>query len=308
MPIIDLHCDTIDRLYHDQTKLRDNSYHIDLTKLKKAGYLAQWFAIFIEASKEKESLMEKATKMYQYFLNELEENKEVIQFATNWSDYKDIKKQGKIAAFLSLEEGEIIERSIENLSYWISQGARMMTLTWNDENSLGFPHSMPQKGLKPFGKEVVSYVQNQPMLIDVSHLSMQGIKDVYEISRKPIIASHCDAIQMYSHTRNLSDEAIYLIAQSGGIIGINYYSHFLNGTCKSTIEDIIRHIKHIYQKGGEDILALGSDFDGISCELEVCDASKMDKLIGRLVREFPERLVEKLTYQNAERILQENFS
>lgn len=306
MPIIDLHADTIVKMYETKTHLRENTHHIDLNKLKAGNYAAQWFALFIEKFKIEEPLMDYIIKIYDYFLKELEENKDQIGLATDFTSYKALRAEGKIAAFLSLEEGEPIYPDLAYLDQLVKMGVRMMTLTWNEVNHLGAPHS-ERAGLTTFGKEVVDYLNNQPVLVDISHLSEVGVRDIEEIYRGPIMASHCDAHAIYRHSRNLSDEVIRLIADRGGIIGLNFYSYFLNGTDSSRIDDLIRHVAHFYQIGGQDILALGTDFDGIHCKTEVCNASEMGILVDRLSRTYSMDFVEALCRGNAERLIKENL-
>lgn len=306
MPIIDLHCDTASLLFGNQGELKQNDYHVDLEKLSKGQYAAQWFAYFIYKDGIKGSLMSALEAMDEYFKKQLKINQDHIQLVTSKEEYFSCKRAGKIGAFLSLEEGQTIEGDLENIKKLENMGIRMMNFTWNDANDLGYPHHM-NKGLTSFGKEVVEYLNHSPILLDVSHLSCEGMRDVRMLHKKPIIASHCNAFEVWQHTRNLQTEAIRWIAESGGIIGVNFFSEFLGASPISCIDDIIKHVEYIYQIGGEDCLALGTDFDGINCDLEVCNAGKMDKLITKLSCVYNDRIVDKLCYLNAERIIQENL-
>lgn len=304
MPIIDLHCDTIDRLYTEKTSLSSNTYHVDLSKMKTGKYLAQWFALFIDSKNADRPLMQRASAMYNYFMDEMRLNKDTIELATSFETYEEIKAKNKMAAFLSLEEGQIIEGKLENIKVLHDLGVRMMTLTWNYENELGYPHSV-NKGLTPFGKRVVEYLNDLPMVLDISHLSESAVKEILSIYKKPFIASHANARAVCFHTRNLSDDIIRYIADAGGVIGINLYGPFLDGSGQSKIEAINAHIAHVYKIGGESVLALGTDFDGISCDLEVCNAGEMDKLIDRLAQSYSQSFIDQITYKNAERIIKE---
>lgn len=306
MPIIDLHADTIDRIYNECTNLARNTYHIDLEKLKKGGYLAQWFALFTDSEAVNEPLMDYVKKMYEYFMHQLQINSDQIELATSYAEYEKLKCQGKLAAFLSLEEAAPIGNSLEQMEVLYDMGVRMMTFTWNHKNQFGAPHHL-QEGLSPFGKALAEYLSSRKMLIDISHLSEAGVWDLFDCYKKPIIASHCNAYQVHPHSRNLSDAVIKRIAKSGGIIGVNFYSYFLDGTDTSSCEAIMRHIDHLYQIGGKDVLALGTDFDGMNCNLEVCNAGKMGKLIEVLSGTYSDTIVEAFCYKNAERVIKENL-
>ncbi len=308
LKIIDFHCDTASLIYYHQADLHTNSYHVDLEKMKKANYLAQWFAFFVDIqSLDKEETPYQVFKqMYAYFMAQISQNAECIEVVTDYKGYQACKAQNKLAAFLSLEEGQIIEGKLDNLEDAIAKGSRLMTFTWNYANDLGYPHHQNQ-GLTPLGKSVATYLNTTPVLLDISHLSESALVDLREYYHKPIIASHSNARSFYQHTRNVSDEGIRLIAESGGVIGTNFYSHFLRDGDLTLIEDLVQNIQRVYKIGGADILALGTDFDGIECQLEVCNCSQMDKLITRLLKSFPSSIVDKITYKNAERLIKENL-
>lgn len=307
MNLIDFHCDTAEQIYRNQASLMENTYHIDIQRLKQAGYTAQWFAFFVNLNDlTKESPLAEFQAMHTYFLEQVKKFEEHIEIVTNYDQYKNCKEQHKIAAFLSIEEGQILEGNLDNLDLLRDKGVRLMTLTWNFANSLGYPHSS-QEGLTLLGKETISRVNELPILLDISHLSEGALKDIRALYKKPIIASHSNARGFYNHTRNVTDQAIKQIAESGGIIGTNFYSYFLNNSNQTTIERIIANIQYVYKYGGSDVLAFGTDFDGINCDLEVCTCKEMDTLISRLFKNFPSHVVEKLCYGNAERIIKENL-
>lgn len=307
MSYIDLHCDTAGLIYYNQTSLAHNDYHVDIQKMKASHYLAQWFAFFIEIRDgQTDSLFHEFKEMYDYFLQEVKKNEESIGIARNYEDYKRYKEQGKIAAFLSLEEGEVIAHLENSLQTLVDMGITLMTLTWNFENSLGAPHSM-DKGLTQKGKELIEGLNHVPILLDISHLSEEALVDITKLYKKPIIASHSNARGYCNHSRNVTDEGLKLIAKSGGLVGTNFYSYFLNRTENSCIDDLINNMKYVYNLVGEDVLALGTDFDGISCNLEVCNCKEMDTLKNRMTQIFHSRVIDKVCYSNAERLIRENL-
>ncbi|MGL4800518.1 MAG: dipeptidase [Cellulosilyticaceae bacterium] len=307
MKLIDFHCDTAEKLYREAGSLFTNDYHVDIEKLHHAGYSAQWFAFFVHLKQlGDKSPMAYLEEMYAYFVDQVAQNQAHIEIVRNYAEYQACHEQGKLAAFLSLEEGQTIEKDLNNLKRLEDMGIRLMTLTWNYANDLAAPHH-EEGGLTAFGKEVVAYLNESPILVDVSHLSEQGLREIKELYHKPILASHSNARGVWNHSRNNSDEGIRLIAESGGIIGTNFYSHFLGNTKKTTIPMLIDNIRYLHNVGGEDVLALGTDFDGIDCDLEVCNCKEMDKLINGMLKVFPSSLVEKFCYKNAERIIRENL-
>ena len=136
----------------------------------------------------------------------------------------------------------------------------MMTLTWNGENELGYGSKCKGR-LKAFGKEVVKRMYKAGMAVDVSHLNDEGFYDVIDMGNGPVCASHSSSRAIFEHERNLTDRQFSLIKDSGGIVGLNFADRFL---CEgqSGIEDVFRHAEHFLSIGGENVLCIGSDFDG----------------------------------------------
>ncbi|MEN6567037.1 MAG: dipeptidase [Veillonellales bacterium] len=308
MGIIDLHCDTIMCLTElgPQAGLYENNLSIDIRKLKAANSLAQFFALYLDLG-QVENPLEHGLKMADRFYQEMEANQTDIRPATDYGDLCSNMAQGKISAFLTIEEGGALKGELANLRNFYRLGVRLITLTWNYPNEIGFPNCQEQyrsKGLTAFGRAVVGEMNRLGMLIDVSHLSDQGFYDVARLSQKPFVASHSNSRAITNHPRNLTDDMIRLLAQKGGVMGINFAKDFLGGTDISRVEDMIRHIRHIRNVGGIAVLALGSDFDGISRDLEIHHIGEIDKLIRGLSQNgFSEGEIEKICYQNARRLI-----
>lgn len=162
-----------------------------------------------------------------------------------------------------------------------------------------------QSGLKPFGIEVVETMNALGMLIDVSHLSDGGFWDALKYSKAPVVASHSNCRTLCEHPRNLSDEMIKALADKGGIAGINLYPYFINKNGVARAEDIADHIVYMYQIGGEDVIAIGTDFDGFDeGEFEIAHMGEMRKLYDVVKRRgFTERQMEKFWNGNAMRVM-----
>lgn len=310
MPIIDLHCDTILALAEDSSKgsLRQNRLAVDLEKLRAGEAKAQFFALFIDQAIAGNPL-EYCLSLLDFFHQQLAANHDTIRWAGNWQDVLRHQADGYISAFLTIEEGAAIKGSLAHLRNFYHLGVRLMTLTWNYPNELGYPGCRPEwngLGLTEAGKAVVAEMNRLGMLVDVSHLSDQGFYDVARLSAQPFVASHSNARVVTSHSRNLTDDMIRLLADKGGIMGLNFANQFLGDSSTSRIADMLRHAEHIVQTGGEDVLALGSDFDGISPEVEVHNVGEMGKLLQALLQAgFTERQVEKFAWRNAARVIQD---
>ena len=186
-----------------------------------------------------------------------------------------------------------------------------MTLLWNEENCIGYPNSrdgeVMKKGLKSFGIETVERMNELGMIIDVSHMSDGGFWDVLEYSKKPVVASHSNARALCPHPRNLTDEMIRALAEKGGVAGLNFYPYFVNENGKAGIEDLVRHLEHLFYVGGEDFVAIGTDFDGFDQgELELQNIGEMNLLYEALEkRKFNDGQIEKFWHGNVMRVMKE---
>lgn len=306
--LIDLHCDTVMRMANEDENLRKNDFHIDLEKLRKSQSMTQFFAMFIDLQKV-DSAYDVCKQYISKYQLELEKNKDLIVNVTNYDGIMKAQEAHMLSGLMTIEEGGCIEGSLEKLEEFYNLGVRAITLTWNYENEIGYPnhkYKYKDKGLKPFGIEAIKRMNDLGILIDVSHLSDGGFYDCIRYSTKPIIATHSNARACHDHSRNLTDDMILALKANGGIMGMNFASRFLDGSDLSKVESIVDHIVYIKDLAGIDIIAMGSDFDGIGCELEIKDMSYMYLLVDALKeRGFTSEEIDKIFYKNALRLIKE---
>lgn len=297
MKVVDMHCDTISGLVRNKEwSLGENELHLRLDKMAKGDYLLQNFALFVHVG-DGEDPYRKAMEMADCFEEQMRLFPEQIAQVKSFADIEKNRAEGKISAMLTLEEGAVCKGSLEKLREFYDRGVRMMTLTWNFPNEIGFPNvtmpkageepdfSLPQteKGLTDFGVTAVEEMQRMGMIVDVSHLSDAGFWDVCRHTKKPFVASHSNARAVCNHVRNLTDEMIRALGERGSVTGLNFCADFLTAAPKGeknggTIEAVVRHAKHITAVGGMDCLGLGSDFDGIPTHAELTGADKLPLL------------------------------
>lgn len=322
MKFIDLHADTLmhTSLTGVDSLMHNSQTHLDIQRLSQGGAMAQFLAVFMlnEAIIKKQnrpiiSDKEYIDQLYNHLQESIEKYNNSIQLATNYETLESNQMANNISIFLTLEDGRPIGEDLTRLENLYEMGFRLVTLTWNKENSIGYPNSFDKndmrKGLKKFGFEVIELMNSLGMVIDVSHLSDGGFYDVIETSTKPIIASHSNARALSPHPRNLSDDMIKKIAESGGVIGLNFLGNFLNKDItqnQSTIKVMIEHLKHIRNIGGAEVLALGTDFDGMSGELEIDGPDKMNLLFDALWHSgWDYGTIEKFGFQNTMRVIKD---
>ena len=306
--MIDLHCDTIMQLldHPDSGDLYRNTWKIDIEKLQKAHSKVQDFALFINLGDTNDPYG-RYEEMRNLCTTQIHLYGEHIQHVLSYQDVESVYASGKIGALMSIEEGGVLGGDLDKLKQAYQDGVRLITLTWNYPNGLGEPHCGEQhKKLTPKGIEFVEAMQDLGIIVDCSHLNDAGTEQLGDILDVPFIASHSNAREVTAHTRNLPDNLIKLIANKGGVIGLNFAQSFLGTSPVSRIEDIVKHGLYLINKGGEDVVALGSDFDGIKPNTEIKDASEM----YRLYDAFKEAGLsvdqcEKLFWKNADRLLKE---
>ena len=306
--MIDLHCDTIMQLldHPDSGDLYRNTWKIDIEKLQKAHSKVQDFALFINLG-ETNDPYGRYEEMRNLCTTQIHLYGEHIQHVLSYQDVKSVYESGKIGALMSIEEGGVLGGDLDKLKQAYQDGVRLITLTWNYPNGLGEPHCGEQhKKLTPKGIEFVEVMQDLGIIVDCSHLNDAGTEQLGDILDVPFIASHSNAREVTAHTRNLPDNLIKLIANKGGVIGLNFAQSFLGTSPVSRIEDIVKHGLYLINKGGEDVVALGTDFDGIKPNTEIRDASEMYRLYDAFKEAgLSVEQCEKLFWKNADRLLKE---
>ena len=162
-------------------------------------------------------------------------------------------------------------------------------------------------GFTPAGREAVRRMEALGMIVDVSHISDEGFYELCDFAEKPCIASHSNSRKICSHPRNLTDKMFREIARRRGLVGLNYYDKFIiDGGGSTSIDDLLRHVYHFLELGGEDVLALGSDFDGADVPDYLSGAEKVLDLVWALYRsDIPNYIVTKIISQNAMRFFAE---
>lgn len=209
----------------------------------------------------------------------------------------------------SCEGGEMLEGSLTRLDEFHTRARlRMIALTWNHENEIGHPAVKgADRGLKPFGFDLLRAMDGYGILADTSHLNEAGFWDVCEHASLPPVASHSNCRWLCDVPRNLNRDQARAIIQRGGFIGINFYGEFLRKDAPARIEDVLRHIDALCEMGGEKVVGFGSDFDGIETWPEgLGDPSGFPGLLDALrKRGYSEEAIEGLAGMNLWNLLKQ---
>lgn len=310
MNYIDFHVDTLYRLFYraedEQGDLCQNNCQVDLARLIGSGYTGQIFACFLDLAKPPRfgTPYQDVLAMIDLFDRQLAQYGDKVRFASNYAQYEANHRQGLLSAFLSLEEGGVLDGDLSRLDTLYQRGVRVMNLTWNHENCLGFPHRPPEfqtKGLTSFGLETLERMDELGMVVDTSHLSDQGFWDVIRCGKRPFMATHSNARAIRNVSRNLTDEMIRALADRGGIMGLNFYSDFLSPEPTGRVEHMVQHLRHIINQGGEQIVGLGTDFDGMDTTPEIQHVGQISLLVRAMEKAgFTSRQIEGVCFRNGE--------
>ncbi|MFO7814998.1 MAG: dipeptidase [Halanaerobiales bacterium] len=306
------HIDTLMNKYRDDNydfNKSNDKFHVDLTKIKNSNVQIIFFAIF---SKENflpggDGLKE-TIQMIDDF-HQLLKYTEELELARNYEDIKKIQAKGKVAALLAIEGAKSVF-NISALRNFHRLGVNLITLTWNHKNHIGSGISeLTNNGLTKTGKKYIKEMNRLNILIDVSHLNPAGFWDVSEISTYPLLATHSNVKSIFDHPRNLSDKQIKAIADSNGIIGINFCPPFLTNKNKATIKDVFEHIDYIKKLVGIKYVGFGTDYDGISKTPEGLEhIGKLNNLQGLMKdKGYSKREIEAVSYKNIDRVLKRSF-
>ncbi len=316
MRFVDLHCDTLAcKVYRScgSMELRSNGCHLDLLRLREGGSLLQCFALYIPTP-ARDAYTQEVIGPWEYFNKtadcyeaELAKNADLIAPVFSYADIERNRANGKMSAMLTVEDGVPLEGKLERVDEMHKRGVRLITITWNHENTLGFPNrTAPDKGLKPFGIEALRRMNELGIIADCSHLSDAGFWDLVKYSAKPFVASHSNAKALCGIYRNLTDDMLRALGEKGGVAGLNFSADFLVDDADYThVADLVRHARHIADVAGVEAVALGSDFDGIGCGMEFRDCSGFPMIEEGLHGAFTAREVDLITHGNALRVIRD---
>ena len=320
---VDMHCDTLTSAYLEKgvkADLYDFNAMVNIRKLIDGKALAQFFAIFIVPGEyysahgmtpiPEEQFINDCYRLYN---SNLSRYKGLMAKAENYADIIENANRGMVSSILTMEDGVTVHGNMNRLDLYYEMGVRALALTWNYANCFGSPNSTDKrtmsKGLTDFGKDAIRHMQDIGMLVDVSHLSDGGFWDVVRICRKPFIATHSNCRSLCDHPRNLTDNQIEALGTMGGVMGLNFCPAFLNrekDDVKSRVESLVAMAKQARKCGGIDVVAIGSDFDGISGDLEISGPDKMELLFDGLKKAgFSDDDIDKVAYGNVLRVIRE---
>ncbi|MBW6505677.1 MAG: dipeptidase [Rhodobacteraceae bacterium] len=339
-PVFDGHNDFLLRLLRaperrEQIWLKgDGQGHLDLPRMQRAGFAGGFFAIYIPSpeahdSPDFEAMMDAppydlplpdligheaaqpvALAMAGHLLWMERAAKGAFKVCRTAGEVRACMASGTIAAIMHMEGAEAIDPDLSALYAFYAMGLRSLGPVWSRPTAFG--HGVPFRfpgspdtgpGLTDAGKALVRACNALGIMLDLSHLNEAGFNDVAAISSAPLVATHSNAHAITPGARNLTDRQLAMIAESNGIVGLNFATVFLRPDGRKspemTLEPVLRHLDHLISRLGEDRVGLGSDFDGATTPKDIGNVLGLLPLQAALeAHGFNAQLMRKLTHEN----------
>lgn len=309
--------------------------HIDLPRAQAGGFGGGFFAIWIPSESDFSAAMEEMKKA-QYavplspsisfsdaipsamaeaaLLLELQALG-ALSICKTVAEIEACRADGRLAAIMHLEGAEAIDPGFDTLEVLYAAGLRSLGPVWSRPTIYGegVPFAFPAgpdhgRGLTADGERLVAKCNRMGVMIDLSHLNEAGFWDVARLSDAPLVATHSNAHAITPHARNLTDKQLDAIAESDGMVGLNFATGMLrpDGAMvpDTPISDMLAHLDHLITRLGETRVGLGSDFDGATVPDAITDVTGLPVLVQAMRDHgYDEALVERLCWGNWMRVL-----
>ncbi|WP_428265752.1 dipeptidase [Haliangium sp.] len=318
VPVIDLHADTpklMEWLGYDLAQDHERALprpmgiagHVDLPRLRAGGVAAQVFSMWTFPYPQR-GCAASIHRQLDAVHAAVRAHPEKLALGLDDDDVRAAQQSGRIAALSGIEGGQALEGDIDQVATFAARGVRYIGLLHFSANQLGAPAfglgANHGRGLTDFGKEVVTEMNRLGVIVDLAHISRAGFFDAIERTRAPVMVSHTGVLGVHRSWRNIDDEQLRAVADTGGCVGAIFARRFVG---RGGADAVAAHIQHIIKVAGEDVPALGSDFDGAVVPAPgLDDVADLPRLTAALARRgMPERTLRKVLGENALRVLRE---
>jgi membrane dipeptidase len=283
--------------------------HVDVPRLVEGGVGAQFFGLVSLPIGQRRGLRAVIDEQIDALETAIASDPGRLVKARTAEEIEAAGARGAVAALLGIEGAHALEGEIENLDRFARRGVRYLGLSHFSANEACYPAygrgSRHGEGLTAFGREVVRRCEDLGIIVDLAHINRKGFMESCALARRPPIVSHTGVSGAFTHWRNIDDEQLRAVADKGGCVGVIFCPQFLGGR---SLKAVVRHLTHIVNIAGEDVPALGSDWDGFIVPTpELCDAAHLPLLTDALLSAgWQEGAIAKLLRGNAMRVLREN--
>jgi membrane dipeptidase len=281
--------------------------HVDVPRMLEAGMGGQFFGLVSLPYLDRDL---RATVHGQIDLLEraIDASEGRLRLAREAREVEAAAREGAVAGLLGLEGAHALDGQAAELDRLARRGLRYLGLLHFTANACGVPAMGPgadhDKGLTPFGKALIERAESLGVIVDLAHINRRGFFDACDVARRPPIVSHTGLAGVQQSWRNIDDEQVRAVADRGGVVGVIFCPRYLGG---DGIERVVDHLVHVMDVGGEEVPALGSDWDGfIRPTRGLEEPQKLPALTDALLaRGVSSSAVAKLLHHNALRVLRE---
>lgn len=328
----------------DIAKDQSEHLHTDLARLRAGGVGGQFWSVYVPVELAKDDAVSATLEQIDCVRALVERYPDTLRLARTAAEIEQARTAGRIASLMGAEGGHSINNSLATLRAFHELGVRYMTLTHNDNTDWADSATDEPKhnGLTAFGVEVVREMNRLGMLVDLSHVAPQTMRDAIAASRAPVLFSHSSSRAVCEHPRNIPDDVLALLPGNGGVAMATFVPQFVlpeaaawmkrfgeflseRGVHRyapeagplmdefaarsprpiATASTIADHLDHMREVAGVDHLGLGGDYDGVPFTAgDMPDVSSYPVLIAELLhRGWSETDIAKLTWRNAVRVL-----
>ena len=300
------------------------AFDTDIPRMRAGGVGTQVWSVYVPSALSPLDAMRQQLEQIDVARRMIAAYPDDLAFATSVADIEAARAEGRIASLLGMEGGHTIANSLGALRAYYDLGVRYMTLThfhthdWADSATDDARH----EGMTEFGREVVREMNRLGMMVDLSHVSPDTMNDALDVSEAPVIFSHSSARGVTDHARNVPDSVLRRLAESDGIVMVNFYPEFVNEEIRkwgdglipllkedptgdgwpaieaayrqehgdpprATIADVADHVEHLAQVAGVAHVGIGADYYGISPDefpVGLEDVSTYPYLFAELIR------------------------
>ncbi|MBB6449190.1 membrane dipeptidase [Geomicrobium halophilum] len=285
----DAHCDALLQLWGDPDKDFTNDTIVNGKTLQKGGVQAQLFAIFDPVYLKRDDGFSTILRQLDLFHKKVRSHEQI-----EYMPGQALTESTTTRAIVALEGADAISDDWMKWRLLKRLGIESVGLTWNEGNTLasGCYEKMGSR-LSNKGRAVVDWFTSEGIILDGAHLHEHSFAEAVERCGT-FFVSHANARQVHEHVRNVSDEQLRMIKEKDGIIGLTFYSTFINGKNEATFDDLAHHIDHIAGLIGGEYIGFGSDFDGITSPVKGLEGpEKLPLFIEWLLKRYKEEDVKK---------------
>ena len=318
--VMDLHADTTKlmvKLGYDLAarhawrppRLANLAGHVDLPRMREGGVAGQFFSFWTMPSvldRKERGCAAAVTTQLDALDDAMAKHPAELTWARTGAEVRAAKAAGKIAALGGIEGGQALEAQLDVIEPFARRGVRYLGLLHFSANAIGAPAkgrgSDPAAGLTAFGRDVVRECERCGVIVDLAHINRRGFFDALALATLPLMVSHTGVVGVHKHWRNIDDEQLRAVGDNGGCVGVIFARKFLGS---ASIESVVDHLLHIIDVAGEDVPALGSDFDGfVIPPIGLEDVASLPNLTLALSRRgVGPRVLEKILGGNVLRVL-----